>query len=92
MDNEKPSVEGVEPARPYGSTAEEEDNPPYHGMSVGTYLRTRFSSLKPPMKDAPNPFLLLGMLTGRQWAFFMVAFVAWVSRQQIPRNFSVESI
>ncbi|KAI8626596.1 lactate/pyruvate transporter [Xylariaceae sp. FL1651] len=57
----------------------EESNvyPPHHGMSVGTYLATRFSSLKPPMNKAPNPIRLLRMLDRRQWAFFSIAFVAW---------------
>ncbi|CAK7240417.1 MAG: Carboxylic acid transporter [Sporothrix thermara] len=53
------------------------DLPPYHGMTTGQYLRTRFSSLKPVMASAPNPIRLLMMPTARQWAFFAVAFVAW---------------
>ncbi|KAI5861507.1 MFS general substrate transporter [Durotheca rogersii] len=51
--------------------------PPYHGMSVGRYLATRISSLKPPMGRAPNPIRLLRMVTARQWSFFGVAFFAW---------------
>jgi SHS family lactate transporter-like MFS transporter len=47
-------------------------------MSVGKYAATRFSTLKPPMNKAPNPFTLLGMLNGRQWLFFLVGFIAWV--------------
>lgn len=53
------------------------DVPPHHGMSMGQYITSRFSSLKPPMAKAPNPIAILRSLTGRQWAFFMVAFVAW---------------
>ncbi|KAK1759030.1 sugar transporter family protein [Echria macrotheca] len=54
-----------------------EDHPPHHGMSTTTYLRTRISSLKPPMASAPNPFRLLRSLTSQQWMFFFVAFAAW---------------
>ena len=53
-------------------------HPPHHGMSAGQYLATRFTSLKPPMLKAPNPFRLLAKITGQQWAFFAVAFIAWV--------------
>ncbi|EPE10916.1 sugar transporter family protein [Ophiostoma piceae UAMH 11346] len=53
------------------------DVPPHHGMGVGQYITSRFSSLKPPMAKAPNPIAIIRSLTGRQWAFFMVAFVAW---------------
>ena len=54
------------------------DQPPHHGMSAGQYLATRFSTLKPPMAKAPNPIKLLRRITRQQWAFFMVAFCAWV--------------
>lgn len=47
-------------------------------MSAGQYIRTRFTSLKPPMAALPNPFRLIAMLNGHQWAFFLVAFFAWV--------------
>lgn len=47
-------------------------------MSAGQYIRTRFTSLKPPMAALPNPFRLIAMLNGHQWAFFSVAFFAWV--------------
>jgi SHS family lactate transporter-like MFS transporter len=53
-------------------------HPPHHGMSTGKYLATRVSSLKPPMSKAPNPFRLMRMLNRHQWAFFFVAFFAWV--------------
>ncbi|KOS23003.1 Carboxylic acid transporter protein -like protein [Escovopsis weberi] len=49
----------------------------YEDMSAGQYLRTRFSSLRPPMLDLPNPFKLILMLNAQQWAFFAVAFFAW---------------
>lgn len=51
---------------------------PYEGMSVGRYLATRITTLKPPMLAAPNPWKLLRMLDRRQWNFFSVAFFAWV--------------
>lgn len=41
------------------------------------YAKTRFSTLKPPMNSAPNPIRLLGTLTGKQWLFFSVGFIAW---------------
>jgi MFS transporter, SHS family, lactate transporter len=47
-------------------------------MSARRYLATRFSTLKPPMNKAPNPFKLLALLNRRQWAFFFIGFVAWV--------------
>lgn len=50
---------------------EEED------MSVGRYIATRVSTLKPPMNKAPNPFKLLALLNTQQWMFFLVAFFAW---------------
>lgn len=46
-------------------------------MSVGRYVATRVSTLKPPMNKAPNPFKLLALLNTQQWMFFLVAFFAW---------------
>ncbi|KAK0112816.1 hypothetical protein ONS95_014545 [Cadophora gregata] len=46
-------------------------------MTVAEYATTRFSTLKPPMHKAPNPFRLLAMLNTKQWMFFLVAFLAW---------------
>lgn len=60
-----------------GAAAEEQQVPPHANMTVGQYLGTRLSSLKPPMNKTPNPFKLLGMLNRMQWAFFGVAFFAW---------------
>lgn len=51
---------------------------PHEGMSPGQYVATRISSLKPPMLHVPNPIKLLRMLNSQQWAFFFVAFAAWV--------------
>ena len=58
-----------------------EQQAPHHThehMSVGRYLATRFSTLKPPMNKAPNPLRLIAMLNRRQWAFFFIGFIAWV--------------
>jgi SHS family lactate transporter-like MFS transporter len=49
-----------------------------HEMTAGEYAATRVSTLKPPMHKAPNPFSLLVMLSGKQWLFFLVGFLAWV--------------
>ncbi|KAH8593438.1 carboxylic acid transporter protein-like protein [Bisporella sp. PMI_857] len=48
-----------------------------HKMSVGKYIATRFSTLKPPMLSAPNPIRLLRLLNGKQWLFFLCGFIAW---------------
>ncbi|KAG6004255.1 hypothetical protein E4U21_001267 [Claviceps maximensis] len=60
-----------------GVGADESGAAPYEGMSVATYLATRFTSLKPPLLPVPNPWKLLRMLNAQQWAFFAVAFAAW---------------
>ncbi|KAF2789901.1 sugar transporter family protein, partial [Melanomma pulvis-pyrius CBS 109.77] len=46
-------------------------------MSVGRYVSTRISSLKPPMTRVQNPISLLRLLNTQQWLFFLVAFFAW---------------
>ncbi|KAL2113721.1 hypothetical protein VUR80DRAFT_2690 [Thermomyces stellatus] len=46
-------------------------------MSVGEYVRTRISTLKPPLSKVQNPIPLFRMLTWKQWAFFLCAFSAW---------------
>ena len=46
-------------------------------MSVGQYMATRISSLKPPMARVRNPIALLRLLSLQQWLFFLVAFCAW---------------
>lgn len=80
-DNEKPTTghHGHVGTQPH--LAEEEhlgDEPPHHGMSAGEYLASRLTSLKPPLSKLPNPLKLIMMLNGQQWAFFLVAFFAWV--------------
>ncbi|KAF2191624.1 hypothetical protein K469DRAFT_731904 [Zopfia rhizophila CBS 207.26] len=47
-------------------------------MSVGSYLASRFSTLKPPMDKAINPVTALDMLNRQQWLFFWVARCDWV--------------
>lgn len=46
-------------------------------MSIGQYLGTRFSTLKPPNNRPLNPFTSLRQLNGRQWNLAMVAFFGW---------------
>jgi SHS family lactate transporter-like MFS transporter len=60
------------------ATQETHESPAPPEMSIGQYAATRFSTLKPPMNKAPNPFRLLAMLSGKQWLFFFVGFFAWV--------------
>ncbi|KAK3323385.1 sugar transporter family protein [Cercophora scortea] len=60
-----------------GAVVADKDHAPHHGMSTGEYIKTRFTSLKPPMTAAPNPFSLVRMLNRTHWAFFLVAFFAW---------------
>lgn len=57
---------------------------PHVGMSPREYAATRVSTLKPPMLNLPNPIKLLRMLNRQQWAFFMVAFCAWVCSRCPP--------
>ncbi|TDZ37345.1 Carboxylic acid transporter protein-like protein [Colletotrichum spinosum] len=72
---EGPEKAHIEPVSPHAE--HHEDQTPWHGMSAGRYLATRFSTLKPPMLSAPNPLKLIVMINRRQWAFFAVAFAAW---------------
>ncbi|KFY22637.1 hypothetical protein V493_06453 [Pseudogymnoascus sp. VKM F-4281 (FW-2241)] len=46
-------------------------------MTAREYIHTRFTTLVPPMNKVPNPFRLLGMVSGKQWLFFLVGFIAW---------------
>lgn len=54
------------------------ESPAPHEMTAKEYIRTRFSTLKPPMNEAPNPIRVLMMLNGKQWMFFLISFLAWV--------------
>lgn len=77
MSEEKPTTD-YGPPQHGGEVDHVRDEPPYHGMSIGEYIRTRFTSLKPPMTAIQNPFALIAMLNRHHWAFFAVAFFAWV--------------
>lgn len=46
-------------------------------MSVGGYLATRFSTLKPPMDKVENPITVLRLLSSKQWLFFVCAWSSW---------------
>lgn len=46
-------------------------------MSTGQFLKTRLSTLKPPMDKMQNPIKTLALLNKQQWLFFAVAFIAW---------------
>ncbi|KAF2435520.1 carboxylic acid transporter protein-like protein [Tothia fuscella] len=72
MEKKSHSYEG--PRTPPTTTTTYE---PREKMSIGCYLSTRVSTLKPPMHKAENPFKLLAMLNFQQWMFFLVAFIAW---------------
>lgn len=46
-------------------------------MSVGRYIATRVTTLKPPMTKVDNPIRLLRLLNKQQWLFFACSFIAW---------------
>jgi SHS family lactate transporter-like MFS transporter len=71
---DKETAEEYSPSR--DPALHESHSPPH--MTAKEYALTRFSTLKPPMNKAPNPFRLLAMLSGKQWLFFLVGFLAWV--------------
>ncbi|OQS05962.1 Major Facilitator Superfamily (MFS) [Thraustotheca clavata] len=50
---------------------------PDSDMSPGEYLRTRVSTLKPPMTKVANPITLLKTLDKQQWYNFGIGFAAW---------------
>jgi len=62
-------------AAPHDAHIHESTAPPK--MSAGKYLATRLPTLRPPMAKAPNPIRLLRMVSGKQWLFFLVGFLAW---------------
>lgn len=49
------------------------DAPEMH-MSAGSYIKSRFTTLKPPMTRLANPITLLRMLTLSNWLNFLLAF------------------
>lgn len=46
-------------------------------MSVGQYIKTRITSLKPLNHRAVNPIRVLKQLTGMNWLMFLCSFLAW---------------
>jgi len=60
------------------------ESPHPRDPTVLEYATSRLSTLKPPMNRVDNPFRLLGLLSGKQWLFFLVGFSAWVKLSQ-PR-------
>jgi SHS family lactate transporter-like MFS transporter len=56
---------------------------PNVSKSPGRYLATRLPTLKPRMLSAPNPIRLIRMLNAHHWAFFFIAFAAWVRDKKI---------
>ncbi|TAQ84512.1 hypothetical protein B7494_g7174 [Chlorociboria aeruginascens] len=42
-----------------------------HEMTAREYAATRFSTLRPPLHEAPNPIRLVRLLSGKQWLFFL---------------------
>ncbi len=68
-----------------GTTAAERHSEPFRNdMSPAEYLTSRFRTLKPPLKDPPNPWRLIRMLDRTRWASFLVAFAAWVGNPYLP--------
>lgn len=55
-------------------TLEDDDGP---RMSAGEYIRTRISTLKPPLTVPPNPIRVLGQLSRMNWLMFLCAFLGW---------------
>lgn len=53
------------------------ESPHPRDPTIWEYATTRLSTLKPPMHKVENPFRLLGLLSGKQWLFFLVGFLAW---------------
>ncbi|KAF2227588.1 major facilitator superfamily domain-containing protein [Elsinoe ampelina] len=47
-------------------------------MTVGEYIRTRFTTLKPAMKPVRNPIAVMRLLNKEQWLFFIAGFLAWM--------------
>ncbi|RLN70125.1 hypothetical protein BBJ28_00019533, partial [Nothophytophthora sp. Chile5] len=45
--------------------------------SFGEYVKTRVTTLKPPMEKVENPLKVLALLTRLQWMQFLIAFIAW---------------
>ncbi|KAI8941817.1 hypothetical protein NX059_003017 [Plenodomus lindquistii] len=59
------------------ATEQREYIAPVPRMSVGRYLATRLTTLKPAHDKVANPITLLRLLNVQQWLFFLVSFFAW---------------
>jgi hypothetical protein len=72
------ATESKERVRPVDDNAHHDDED-FHltSMTPSEYLRTRFSSLKPPMTRPPNPITVLRSLTFMNWMMFLCAFLGW---------------
>jgi len=46
-------------------------------LNIGEYLKSRFTTLKPPLIAPENPIKLLRMLNCRHITFFFIGFLAW---------------
>jgi MFS transporter, SHS family, lactate transporter len=64
---------------------------PNVSKSPGRYLATRLPTLKPRMLSAPNPIRLIRMLNAHHWAFFFIAFAAWVCDEKTKIRFLATS-
>ena len=56
----------------YEATQAEDALRPEPKMSIGRYITTRITTLKPPMTKVANPISLLATLNRQQWLFFAV--------------------
>ncbi|KAF4554438.1 Carboxylic acid transporter-like protein 1 [Elsinoe fawcettii] len=68
-----------------GTTDHVERDEGYHGpaiaqprMSVGQYIKTRFTTLKPAMMPVHNPIRVMGLLNREQALLFTAGFLAWM--------------
>ena len=52
--------------------------PPHENMSVGRYIATRITTLKPAMAKVQNPISVLRLLNKSQWLFFLAGFLGWM--------------
>ena len=41
-------------------------------MSISAYITSRFTTIRPSLDPAPNPFKLLASVSQKQWTFFLV--------------------
>lgn len=46
-------------------------------MNASEYLRTRLTTLKPPLDRPPNPIRIIRSLSFMNWMMFLCAFLGW---------------